>query len=186
MAYPFGDSGYEALAKDRFFLARGVSGGTVEPGRATDPWNLPIFGAQGGEDTAAFVNRIDAARAEGSWLIFLFHSLAPNSEAWYAPVDVANITASIEHAKSAGDTWIDTVANVGAYWIGQRLIEAATPSSSSSGQTWAWTVPSNFPPGRFVRVVVDGGELSQRGSVLAWDGHGYYEVALDTGELTWK
>jgi len=186
MAYPFGDTGYASLARDRFFISRGVSGGTVKPGDATDPWALPTFGAQGGEDTSVFVDRIDAARAEGSWLIFLFHSLAPNGEAWYAPVDVANVTASIGHAKSAGDTWIDTVANVGAYWLGERLIEGATSSTSSSGQTWTWSMPKGFPPGKYVRVTVDGGELSQQGSVLPWNGHGYYEVALDTGELTWK
>jgi len=81
MAYPFGDTGYESLAKERFFLARGVGGGTIKPGDATDPWNLPIFGAQGGEDASALEGRIDDARAEGSWLIFLFHSLAPNGEA---------------------------------------------------------------------------------------------------------
>jgi peptidoglycan/xylan/chitin deacetylase (PgdA/CDA1 family) len=186
MAYPFGDTGYETLAKERFFLARGVPGGTVKPGDATDPWNLPIFGAQGGESASALEDRIDAARSEGSWLIFLFHSLAPNGEAWYAPVDVANVTASIAHAKSAGDAWIDTLANVGAYWLGERLVEHATSSSTPAGQTWTWTLPNGFPPGKFVRVVVDGGELSQGGSALAWDGHGYYEVALDTGELTWK
>jgi len=186
MAYPFGDTGYEPLAKERFFLARGVPGGTVKPGDATDPWNLPIFGAQGGEDTSALVGRIDAAHTEGSWLIFLFHSIAPNSEAWYAPVDVASVTGSIDHAKSAGDTWIDTLVNVGAYWLGQRTVEEATSSTTPSGQTRTWTLPKGFPPGKYIRVTVDGGELSQNGSPLVWNGHGYYEVALDAGELTWK
>ena len=40
-------------------------------------------------------------------------------------------------------------------------------------------------PGHFLRVTVDGGTLSQNGQALVWDGHGYYEVALDAGTLTW-
>jgi peptidoglycan/xylan/chitin deacetylase (PgdA/CDA1 family) len=183
LAYPYGDTGYEPLAKDRFFLARG--GGTVKPGGTSDPWNLPIFAASGGEAASVFIDRIDAARGEGSWLIFLFHSLAPDNEAWYAPVDVANVTASIDHAKSSGDTWIDTLANVGAYWIGQGLVEKAATTGSASLETWTWSVPAHFPPGRFVRVTVDGGTLSQ-GSTLDWNGHGFYEVSLDAGTLTWK
>lgn len=186
MAYPFGDTGYEPLAQTRFFVARGVGGGTVKPGGATDPWNLPIFGAQGGESASVLNDHVDAARAEGSWLIFLFHSLAPNSEAWYAPVDVANVTASMAHAKSAADTWIDTLANVGAYWIGQRVVEGAAKSSTALGQRLTWSVPKNFPPGKYVRVLVDGGELSQKSVPLVWNGHGFYEVALDAGELTLK
>jgi hypothetical protein len=34
------------------------------------------------------------------------------------------------------------------------------------------------------RVTVDGGTLWQDGAPLPWDGHGYYEVALDAGNLT--
>jgi len=45
-------------------------------------------------------------------------------------------------------------------------------------------LPEHFPPGRYLRVKVDGGTLSQNGKPLAWDDHGYYEVALDAGALT--
>jgi hypothetical protein len=37
-----------------------------------------------------------------------------------------------------------------------------------------------------VLVLVDGGRLSQSWQPAGWDAHGYYEVALDTGELTWS
>jgi hypothetical protein len=33
-------------------------------------------------------------------------------------------------------------------------------------------------------VKVDGGTLKQGGTALAWDSHGYYEVALDAGSPT--
>ena len=45
--------------------------------------------------------------------------------------------------------------------------------------------PAHFPKGRPVRVTVGGGTLLQHGAPLAWDGHGYYEVSLDLGALTW-
>ena len=47
-------------------------------------------------------------------------------------------------------------------------------------------LPPHFPPGHFVRVTVGGGSLQQGGHTLTWDGHGYYEVALDAGSLTWS
>jgi hypothetical protein len=33
--------------------------------------------------------------------------------------------------------------------------------------------------------VVDGGTSSQNGAALEWDEHGYYEIALDAGSLSW-
>ena len=36
-----------------------------------------------------------------------------------------------------------------------------------------------------MRVTVAGGTLLQSGVALEWDAHGYYEVALDSGELIW-
>jgi hypothetical protein len=50
--------------------------------------------------------------------------------------------------------------------------------------TWTWTLPPRFPPGRLLRVTVDGGTLRQDGVALAWDPRGFYEVALDAGSLT--
>ena len=49
---------------------------------------------------------------------------------------------------------------------------------------WTWTLPAHFPPGRYLRVKVDGGTLTQASAPLPWDEHGYYEVALDAGTLT--
>jgi hypothetical protein len=37
-----------------------------------------------------------------------------------------------------------------------------------------------------VRVKVDGGTLEQATTTLAWDDHGYFEVALDQGSLVWS
>ena len=186
MAYPYGDAGYKALAQARFFLARGTGGGMIAPGDATDPFNLPCFAAAGGEAADPFNTQIDAADAQGKWLIFLFHSLLPDAQNWFAGVDTGSVTGSIAHAKTFLDLWIGTVVDIGAYWVGQKTVAGAVATPSGAGMTWAWTLPPHFPPGHFVRVTVGGGSLQQGGHALTWNGRGYYEVALDAGSLAWS
>jgi hypothetical protein len=179
MAYPFGDGGYKADAQSRFFLARGIGGGMIGPNDNTDPYNLPCVGAAGGETAAPFNTSIDTARTGGKWVIFLFHSLLPGDN-WFAGLPIGSVTDSIKHAQSLPDVWIDSVANVGAYWLGQKLVTAG----GAGAMSWTWKLPGHFPPGRYLRVTVDGGTLKQGTTTLAWDAHGYYEVALDAGSLT--
>ena len=90
------------------------------------------------------------------------------------------------HTKSLEDVWIDTVANTGAYWLGQKVFSAVAPKSDGKDQTWTWTLPAHFPTGKYLRVTVYGGTLTQGGAALPWVTHGYYEVALDAGSLTWS
>jgi peptidoglycan/xylan/chitin deacetylase (PgdA/CDA1 family) len=183
-ASPFGDAGYATAAKERFFLNRGVMDGTVGPNDGTDAFDLPMWGPAENDTAAAFNARIDSARRTGRWLIVLLHSIAPTTARWYATVDISAIAGSIEHARSLNDVWIDTMANVGAYWRGQKLLSSVTPTAAGDTRTWTWSLPAHFPPGRTLRVKVDGGTLSQAGQPLPWDGHGYYEIALDAGSLT--
>ena len=35
------------------------------------------------------------------------------------------MVASVEHAKALGDVWIDSMVNVGAYWLGQKAVTNA-------------------------------------------------------------
>jgi len=190
MASPFGDSGWDAFAKQRFFLHRDVFQGMVAPNDNTDPFHLPCYMAgavqDGGIDAmqSTFDGLIDAASSHGTWLIFLFHTILPTTNNWYGPVDIGAITGSMSHARSPGDIWIDTLANVGAYWRAQKVFSSVTPVTAHGVTTWTWTLPPHFPPGRFLRVTVDGGALRQRGNRLVWNEHGYYEVALDAGSLT--
>lgn len=184
MASPFGDIGWKSAAKARFFLNRGVGGNPITPNDNSDPHNLPCFMARGGEEAEDFNDLIDSAREDGQWLVFLFHSITPTNDNWYAPVDIKAITGSINHAKSLNDVWIDTLVDVGAYWMGQKIFTSVTPAVSGKDKVWKWTLPANFPKGKYLRVKVDGGTLKQGGKVLQWDPHGYYEIALDAGELT--
>ncbi|HEY7373318.1 MAG TPA: polysaccharide deacetylase family protein [Polyangia bacterium] len=183
-ASPFGDSGWDTPDMSRFFLNRGVGSGTVAPNDNTDPFNLPCHAAVEAETVDSFNSVIDSAESGGRWLIFLIHTINPTSQNWYAPIDVSVVTGSIAHAKTLGDVWIDSMVNVGAYWRAEKTLSSVTPTTAGGAQTWTWTLPAHFPPGRVLRVTVDGGTPSQNGTPLTWDPHGYYEISLDAGSLT--
>lgn len=183
-ASPYGDTGYDAPDASRFFLNRGVGSGLVAPMDSTDPFNLPCHAAVANETVDSFNLAIDGGHTAGRWLIFLVHTIMPSTANWYAPIDISVVTGSIAHGQGLGDVWIDTMVAVGAYWRGQKVVAGATPTTASGAQTWTWTLPANFPPGKFVRVTVDGGTVSQNGTTVPWDSHGYYEIALDAGALT--
>jgi hypothetical protein len=184
MAAPYGDIGWKKAAKSRYFLNRGVGGPMIAPNDNTDPLNLPCYMANTGETAEKFNGLIDKAQLNGMWLIFLFHTIKPTTDNWYAPVEIIEITNSVDHAKVLGDIWIDTLVGIGAYWMGQKIISSVTPVTSGKETIWSWTLPENFPKGKYVRVKIDGGTLKQGEKVLQWDSHGYYEVALDEGTLT--
>ncbi|MGC4087156.1 MAG: polysaccharide deacetylase family protein [Polyangiaceae bacterium] len=184
MASPYGSGTFVPLARTRFLLNRGVVNGLIAPNDSTDPFNTYCFIPATGATADVFNAQIDAARTAGDWRIVLVHGFAGSSDGAYQPVSIDEFSASVTHAKDFGDLWIDTMANVGAYWRGQKLFTGVQPVTTGSDTTWTWTLPAHFPPGRVLRVTVDGGTLSQAGSELSWDAHGYYEVALDAGTLT--
>jgi peptidoglycan/xylan/chitin deacetylase (PgdA/CDA1 family) len=183
-ASPFGDRGYDALAPARFFINRGVPEGMIAPRDGSDRFNLPIHIVATGETVARMNHITDAARAGGRWVIFLVHTLTPTGAVWYAPVAATDVTAAMTYGKTLADVWTGTLVDVAAYWWGQKLLAEAKPAVSGTTTTWSWTLPPHFPPGKLLRVKVDGGTPSQNGQPLTWSEHGYYEVALDAGSLT--
>jgi peptidoglycan/xylan/chitin deacetylase (PgdA/CDA1 family) len=184
-AYPFGDTDYRAAAASRFFIARGVAPGMVAPGTVSDALNLPVIAFSGSDPQTTFNTAVDNALSQGRWMIYLFHTLLPTTQNWGGGEDIGVVTANMAYAKSFGTVWLDSAVNIGAYWRGQQLLQAAVPSTSGGLTTWQWTLPANFPPGRKLRVVVDGGNLWQNGAAIAWDRRGYYEVSLDAQSLSW-
>lgn len=185
-ASPFGDTGYDSDDMSRFLVNRGVGGGTIGAGTSdsTDPFNLPIYLAQTADTALNFSNQIDGAHTAGRWLILLVHTINPTTDNWYNPVDIADVTGGMSHGKSLPDVWNDSVVNVAAYWRAQKIVSAVTPIVDGGSSTWTWTLPANFPPGKYLRVTVAGGTLTQGSTTLAWDTHGFYEVALEAGTLT--
>jgi hypothetical protein len=147
----------------------------------SDWYNLPTFAVSAGQTATDFNGWIDAVRSQGNWGIFLFHSILPTANNWVAGVQITDITASVAHAKGFGDVWIDRMDEVGAYVRAQQVFQTVTPIAN----TWTWTLPAHFPRGKVLRVTVAGGTLSQPGTRLSWDTHGYYQVALDAGTLSW-
>lgn len=187
LAYPFGDTRWREATEPRVFLARGVQPGSVAP-HGGDRYNLPVFPVAQGQVARDFDQGVDSARAQRHWLIFMFHSLRPTKADWFAGVETSDVVANVRRTQGLRDVWIGTLADVGAYWVGQQIVEAAVAKADNpdTPQTWRWAVPAHFPPGRMLRVRVDGGTLSQGGQDLPWDAHGFYTVALDAGELSWR
>ena len=157
----------------------------IGPNDSNDAQNLPTRIAQMGDAASVFSKYLDEARSAGKWAILLL-SISPTKFAWFATVDIQSITESIAHGQQLGDVWIDSVVNVGSYWLAQRMFAGLTPSSMGAEKRWQWQLPAHFPKGRFLRVKVDGGTLRQNEQLLTWDAHGYYEVSLDVGSLTWS
>jgi hypothetical protein len=109
--------------------------------------------------------------------------LFPVLVAGHLPIKIQDFIASVNYAKSLGDVWLDSMVDVASYWRGQRVLAAVTPETSGMTSTWTWALPAHFPPGKYLRVRVDGGTLSQHGKPIGWNEHGYNEVALDAGSL---
>lgn len=184
MAAPYGNSSYQPLAETRFLINRGVSNGVIAPNGSSNPFNLPCYIPPEGAAASVLSSQIDSARTAGGWRVLLVHGFTGGSDGAYQPVDIGEFTSSVEYAKALGDLWIDSVENVGAYWLAQKALSSEAPATEGDSQTWSFTLPAHFPPGKCLRVRVDGGTLSQGGQPLTWDDHGYYEIKLDAGPIT--
>jgi Polysaccharide deacetylase len=95
-ADPFGDTGWRTYAAPRFLTGRGVMSGTVPPTGASDWYNLPVFPVATGQTAKDFNAGIDNARSQGHWNIFMFHSIRPTANDWYAGVEIADITICLD------------------------------------------------------------------------------------------
>jgi peptidoglycan/xylan/chitin deacetylase (PgdA/CDA1 family) len=185
MAAPYGDGSYVTLATTRFLINRGVSPALILPNDNSNPFNLPCYiPPQGGTSVTDFNPIIDSAESGGGWRVVLVHGFTGGTDGAFQPVSIDEFVAGANHAKGFGNLWIDSMVNVGAYWRGQKTFSGVSPTTSGNSTTWTWTLPDNFPPGKCLRVNVDGGTLTQNGTALNWDSHGYYEISLDTGSLT--
>lgn len=187
MAAPYGNSSYQTPAKTRFLINRGVSNGLIAPNDANDAttaFNLPCFIPAASAPASALNAQIDSALAAGKWRVLLVHGFTGGTDGAYLPVAIEEFVAAVNYAKGLGSMWIDSMVNVGAYWRGQAALSKVTPVTSGTDTTWTWTLPANFPPNKCLRVKVDGGTLTQAGTALTWNDHGYYEIYLDAGSVT--
>jgi peptidoglycan/xylan/chitin deacetylase (PgdA/CDA1 family) len=184
MAAPYGDPGYATLAESRFLINRGVNNAVIVPNGTTNPFNLPCFIPATGAKSTVFNAQTDSALTSGGWRVVLVHGFENGGDGAYQPINIDEFTTHVRYAKSLRTLWLDSVVNVGAYWRAQKLLSTVTPTQSGSENTWTWTLPNNFPPGKCLRATVDGGTLLQGGKALTWNEHGFYEIALDAGSVT--
>ena len=188
MAAPNGTN--PTQAPNLFFINRGVNAGTVAPKSNADLFNLPCYLPPTGASTDTMNAAVNAAYNGGAWTTYLVHGFTGGSDGAYQPVGINEFVAHVENTKDrgAGDPaqsmWIDTVLAVGSYFVGQKVISAATPVASGDSSTYSWDLPAHFPTDRCVRVTVTGGNVTQDGKALPWNDRGYYEVSLDAGSLT--
>jgi peptidoglycan/xylan/chitin deacetylase (PgdA/CDA1 family) len=188
-ASPYGDTGYDEAAAERFIIGRAASDpyGGLLPNADKNPMEIPCHISNKAETaeaspTGGFNLIADDVRLKGSWRTILNHSFG--GDGGYNPTDIAEVVKAMTYARDLQDVWVDTVAHIGAYWVAQKLVSSAVPVTVSGGEVYSWTLPKIFPPGQYLRVKIDGGTPSQCGTELAWDEHGYYEIALDAGSVT--
>jgi len=184
MAAPGGDASYVPLALPRFLVNRGSGTAMILPNDSTNPFDLPSYAPAAGTTSASLNAQIDLAQAAGAWRIVTLDGFTGVEDGALRPIDIAEFVANVNHAKGLGNVWIDSVVNVAAYWRAKKILSLATPTVAGMSQTYSWTLPPNYPPGKCLRVKVAGGTLTQAGNPLVWDSHGYYEIALDAGSLT--
>lgn len=184
MAAPNGDSACTGQAPGRVFINRGVSpSNPVRPLDNSNPFQLNCYIPSTGQAASAYNNNIDSALSQKGWVIYVIHGINPGTSHTFQPVSWDGLKGAIEYAKSK-NVWIDTMENIGSYWLGQKEFAKAMTQTNGSSKTWTWTLPDKFPTGKYLRVKVDGGTLSQGGQPLTWDPHGYYEISLDEKSVT--
>jgi hypothetical protein len=148
------------------------------------PFNTFSFIPNAGAPASDFYGPLDAARTDGGWKVFIVHGFTGGDDYAFKPIDFQTFVDAVGYAKGQSDLWLDTYLNVGAYWRAEDVFNHVQPTISGNDRTWSWGLPDHFPPGKCLRVSVDGGTLIQNGTVLPWNSHGYYEVSLDAGSLT--
>ena len=196
MASPYGDPNWRLPASTRFLINRGIADVGVTP-ESGDFFNVPCHlsnDLEAAEDIPAsgttpvikgFNSITDDVRAKGTWRTILVHNVDPAiPDGGYHPVKLTEMVKTMTYTKGLGDVWADTVLSVGAYWRAQKVVSASQAVTAGTDKTYSWTLPDNFPPGHHLRITVTGGKVTQCGTEVPWDGHGYYEINLDAGSLT--
>jgi peptidoglycan/xylan/chitin deacetylase (PgdA/CDA1 family) len=184
MAAPNGSTSYMSFAQARFLLNRGVSNALIAPNDATNAFNLPAYIPPSGASTSTLNSQVASAQSAGAWRVMLVHGFLGGSDAAYQPIGLNEFVSHVNYTKNLGNVWIDTMTKIGAYWRGQKVVSSVTPTTSGNTKTYSWSLPANFPPGKCLRVTVDGGTVKQSGKTLSWNSRGYYEISLDAGSVT--
>ncbi|WP_437981558.1 polysaccharide deacetylase family protein [Sorangium sp. So ce117] len=184
MAAPYGANGYTSIAQSRFLINRGVSNALIGPNDNSNAFQLPTYIPPTNASKAQMDSEVASARSGKKWRTFCIHGFTGGNDSAYQPIPFQAWVDHVKAVKAYGDVWIGTMETIGAYWRGQKAITDGTNTKNGNDTTYNWTLPQNFPPGKYVRVTVTGGTLKQNGTALKWHPQGYYEVALDAKSVT--
>lgn len=177
MAAPNCAAAWATVAPNLLFQNRGPCGAPINTIRAgaadnTSPFAIPAYLPAANEAAGT----MSAALVDGQWRVYVIHGF-DNRNGTFQPIPIANVTGAISTAVTRG-FWVEGMSNIGAYWQGQKLISAAATTSAT------WTKPARFPANMCLRITTTGGTVTQKGQVIPWDAHGYYQIGLDAGEVT--
>lgn len=191
-AYPLSNIGepFKSYTAMHYIGGRGGSGPPILV-KATDKkdWanvSSDYTGPEGGgtHAKAAILTGINGAVTADSWYVITTHSILPENN--FAGIPAADYEAELDAAVASG-AWVTTFTNAAAYVRGEQALLAAAPMTMADGSMkWTWTAAAGTPDDTTLRVVVDGGSLSQGGTKLACTTEGgYFPVKVKAGELTW-
>jgi hypothetical protein len=171
-ASPNGSTTWSTPAQSFFIANRGTGGNAMAPRSSPDMFSLPSYLPPQGASSATMSGQINS----GTWTVFCVHGWASPA---YQPVNESDMLATMTKAVTDG-FWAESVMNIAAYFLGQKAI------SSSATTTATWSLPAHFPPNMCVRVTTTGGTVTQKGAEVPFDSHGYYQISLDSLEVTIK
>lgn len=133
-------------------FSRGGSRGSfyMEPQMEPD-WNdLPSQVAYSEMGPEVYENWMDETLRRGSWTILQLHGLEGAGPGWQ-PMPRATYSRLLKDlASRQPDLWIAPLAQVGAYWRAQKIVEKTL--AASTGPTVTWERPSLFPKGLVLKA----------------------------------
>ncbi|HVZ81123.1 MAG TPA: CIA30 family protein [bacterium] len=189
-AYPFVEISPElkksVAAHD--FLARGGGGAAyLTPDQDPDWFNIPSQATMTAYAYGTYKDWVDQDLAGGAWTVLMIHAIEGST--WYQPIPKRSYLDLLDYlAQNSKQLWVAPFGEVGAYWRGQKTLEAAIPSRPTDQLHLTWNNPDHFPQGVQVKVLAQGDKLqvSQKGKVLTPIAKDTYLVSMDAGELTLK
>jgi hypothetical protein len=195
-AYPYTEisPGLLYWVKRYDFAARGGRGdGTlvyVKSDTQPDWYNLPSQPSYTKYDATVYKSWVDKALAMTAWTTVQIHGIGDPSTG-FEPIPSNTFLEFLDYLKSrqASGLWVAPFGEVAAYFRAQRILEAAQPEVTNGEKKFTWQVPTPFPHGVVLKVMVNGPtriRLYQAGRELHRNKEGIYSVSFDSRELIVK
>jgi peptidoglycan-N-acetylglucosamine deacetylase len=195
-AYPYTEisPGLLYWVKRYDFAARGGRGDGslvyVKPDAQPDWYNLPSQPSYTKYDAAVYKDWIDNAISMNAWTTMQIHGISDPSSG-FEPIPGDTFLEFLDYLKDrkAKGLWVAPFGEVAAYFRAQKILEAAQPQVANGERKFTWEVPTPFPRGVVLEIMVNGStpvRLYQAGRELGRNKKGVYSVSFDSRELVVK